>query len=127
MNGKYCRKCDLLSVIAKHFLLGFAWSKQTKIASVLTPCAHATPLTTKHLQVLNCIRRAGRYNYLDEDEACNDRHYPNKAIILSWHVSYASNATLPGLGVANHSALQPDLSSLFLFTTYTILGPIYLK
>lgn len=46
LRTENCRKYDLLSIIAKHFLLGFAWSKQTKIAAVLTPCPHnATPLT----------------------------------------------------------------------------------
>lgn len=125
MNGKHWRpntaeKYDLVAIIAEQFLLDYAWSKQTKNSCCCDSISTQHHLSDKkHLQALNSIHRADRQNYLEEDEACNDHHYPNKAIILSWHVSYAAKAMLPGLEVANHSALQPDRSSLF--TTYAIL------
>lgn len=48
LRTENCRKYDLLSIIAKNFLLGFTWSKQTKIAAVLTPCPHSTTPLTKN-------------------------------------------------------------------------------
>jgi len=43
MNGKHKTekgKDDLRAIIAEHFLLGYAWCKQTKTAPALAPCLH---------------------------------------------------------------------------------------
>lgn len=64
----------------------------------MAPCLqYNTPLTKKHLQVLNSIHCAYTQNYTREDKASNYHHYTNKAIILGWHVSYAAKAMLLGL------------------------------
>lgn len=61
MENTELKKDDLLAVMAEHFLLDYAWCKQTEIAPVLALSLYqSTPLTKKHLQVLNSIQCADR-------------------------------------------------------------------
>ncbi len=48
MENTKQKKDDLFAIIAEHFLLDYAWCKQTKIAPVLAQCLHCSTAPTEN-------------------------------------------------------------------------------